>query len=216
VNPTAVRQDERRQVILASARHLLRDHGWHGVAIDEIGAAAGLTGPAVYRYFDSKEALLTAAMSHAAEQLWSSLPEEGTAPGLEALVGGHVRFALDNADLVELWYREARHLPPDDLRAQRRLQRRYMEGWVDALTRRRPDVGTQAARIMVRAAIGLIHSVAHSDDRQDPGATGAILVGMALAALDSTPSGPAPAGTQPAGTQPAGTQPAGTTPRGTP
>jgi hypothetical protein len=139
-------------------------------------------------------------MSHAAEQLWSGLPGDGSGPDLEALVASHVRFALDNADLVELWYREARHLPPGDLRAQRRLQRRYIEGWVDALTRRRPDLGPAVARTMVRGALGLIHSVAHSDDRQDPEATGVILVRMALAALDTTPVGPGPATTTSQGT----------------
>ena len=188
VTPPTVRRDERRQVILTSARHLLRDHGWHGVAIDEIGAASGLTGAAVYRYFDSKQALLTAALRHAAEQLWSSLPDTappGPGDTIEALVDSHVSFVVDNADLVELWYREARHLPAEELRAQRRLQRRYIERWVDAVTAGAPHLGPVRARIMVRAALGLIHSFAHSDDRQDPTAVRPILVRMALAALDT-------------------------------
>jgi AcrR family transcriptional regulator len=178
----SVRQQQRRQVILTSARQLLRDHGWHSVAIDEIGAASGVSGPAVYRYFESKQAVLTAAMSHAAEELWSSLPA-GDDPGLEALVDSHVRFVLANADLVELWYREARHLPAQELRQQRRLQRRYIERWVAALTARRPQLGEASARTMVRAAIGLIHSIAHSDDRQDAEQVRTVLVRMALAAL---------------------------------
>jgi hypothetical protein len=90
---------------------------------------------------------------------------------------------LDNVDLVELWYREARHLPPGDLRAQRRLQRSYLERWVVALTARRPQLDAEPARTMVRAAIGLIHSVAHSEDRRDPDALRRTLVSMALAAL---------------------------------
>jgi len=178
------RQEERRRMILESARHLLCDHGWHAVAIDEIGAASGLTGPAVYRYFDNKQALLTAAMSHAAEQLWSSLPV-GPAPGLDAYVDSHVLFVLDNADLVELWYREARHLPVADLLAQRRLQRSYIERWVDALVARRPGLDRPEATTMVRGAIGLIHSAAHADGRLDPHRSRAVLVRMALAALHS-------------------------------
>jgi AcrR family transcriptional regulator len=182
VSRSSVRQDERRQVILASARQLLRDHGWHAVAIDEIGAASGVSGPAVYRYFESKQAVLTAAMSHAAEELWSSLPA-GDSPGLEALVDSHVRFVLAHADLVELWYREARHLPDEDLHQQRRLQRRYIERWVDALRARRPQLEESSARTRVRAAIGLIHSIAHSDDRQEAEVVRATLGHMALAAL---------------------------------
>ncbi len=180
---TTVRQQERRRVILAAARQLLRDHGWHAVAIDEIGAASGLTGPAVYRYFESKQALLTEAVSHAAEELWSTLPP-GDDVGLEALVDSHVRFVLDNTDLIQLWYSEARHLPAEQRRAQRRLQRRYIERWVDALTLRRPALDPAVARTMVRAAIGLTHSVAHSEDRATP-EQHILLVRMARRALEA-------------------------------
>lgn len=128
----AHRQEQKRRQILDSARQLLQSRGWHSVAIDDIGEAAGMTGPAIYRYFENKAALLTAAMSYAAEQLWSSVPE-GDDAGLAAHVAGHVDFALENADLVELWYSESQNLAPEMLRAQRRLQRRYMERWVAAL-----------------------------------------------------------------------------------
>jgi AcrR family transcriptional regulator len=185
----AARQEQRRRQILESARQLLGTHGWHAVAIDEIGEAAGVTGPAVYRYFDSKEALLTEAMGYAAEQLWSSVPDRADA-SLAVYVRGHVDFVLDNAELVELWYREAQHLAPEVIRAQRRLQRRYMEEWVVALHKERPDVEIEDARLMVRAAIGLIHSVAHRtgnpyERRRDREHVRSRLNQMALAALQS-------------------------------
>jgi AcrR family transcriptional regulator len=185
----ADRQEQRRRQILESARDLLGTHGWHAVAIDEIGEAVGLTGPAVYRYFDSKEALLTEAMSYAAEQLWSSLPSDADA-GLDSYVEGHVDFVLDNADLVELWYREAQNLAPEVIRSQRRLQRSYMEQWVAALQKDRPDLAVEEGRLMVRSAIGLIHSVAHRtgnayERRRDRDRVRRTLTRMALAALRS-------------------------------
>ncbi len=185
----AHRQEQKRRQILDSARQLLQSRGWHSVAIDDIGEAAGMTGPAIYRYFENKAALLTAAMSYAAEQLWSSVPE-GDDAGLAAHVAGHVDFALENADLVELWYSESQNLAPEMLRAQRRLQRRYMERWVAALGSERADVSAQEARLMVRAAIGLIHSVTHRtgepfDRRKDRDRVRERLIRMALAALRS-------------------------------
>lgn len=180
----ACRRAERRAQILAAARQLLRDQGWHAVGIDEIGTASGVTGPAVYRYFTSKDALLTEALNHAAEELWSSAPPDAGAP-LETWVDSHVRFVLANADLVELWYAESRHLPPDARSAQRRLQRRYLDGWVRALRARRPGLAADEARTMVRGAVGLVHAVAHADARPRPGTDGPLLVRMALAALDS-------------------------------
>lgn len=181
------RQEQRRRQILASAGQLLRAHGWHAVGVDEIGEAAGMTGPAVYRYFDNKQALLTAAMSYAAEQLWNSVPD-GDDPDLSSFVAGHVDFVLENADLIELWYREAQNLAPDALRSHRRLQRRYMEKWVDALVKERPEVDVEEGRLMVRAAIGLVHSIAHRSanpyrDRRDRDRERDSLIRMARAAL---------------------------------
>lgn len=45
----------RREVILALATRLFRQHGFGRVGIHEIGLAADISGPAVYRHFDSKE-----------------------------------------------------------------------------------------------------------------------------------------------------------------
>ncbi len=180
----AGRQSERREQILAGARQLLRDRGWHGVAIDDIGEASGMTGPAVYRYFANKQDLLTEVMTYAAELLWSSVAPLDH-PSLDSYVESHTDFVMDNSDLVELWYREAQNLPADVLRSQRRLQRRYLEQWMDALRDERPSVSSEEARIMVQAAVGLIHSVAHSATAGNRRQVRPILVRMALASLRS-------------------------------
>jgi AcrR family transcriptional regulator len=177
--PRAVR---RRNQILESARDLLRRDGWHAVGIDEIGEAAGVSGPAVYRYFPTKQDVLTEALRYAAEQLWSSEPSE---PGLDAYVRSHIEFTLDNVELIELWYAEARHLPVEARTDQRRLQRRYLEGWVDALLAARPELAQDEARLMVRAAIGLIHSLAHSENLFDRAHTRATLYRMTMSALEA-------------------------------
>lgn len=177
--PRAVR---RRNQILESARDLLRRDGWHAVGIDEIGEAAGVSGPAVYRYFDTKQDVLTEALRHAAEQLWNSEPRDGDA-GLEAYVTSHIDFTLDNIDIVGLWYAESRHLPVEARTEQRRLQRRYMEGWVDALLVERPQLAQDEARLRVRAAIGLIHSLVHSENLFDRDHTRETLRRMTMAAL---------------------------------
>ena len=176
------RQRERRERILRSAQDLLHARGWHAVAIDEIGEASGMTGPAIYRYFANKQELLSEAMSFAMEQLWNSSPPDEN-PSIEAYVSSHVSFVLDNARLVQLWYREAQNLPPDVLKAHRQMQRRYLERWVEALTERRPELAPAEARLMVRGAVGLVHSVAHTEQRRDRAETRRVLERMTLAAL---------------------------------
>src|SRR5215204_5412030 len=49
----------RREQILAVAAQLFARRGFHGVSIADLGAAVGISGPALYRHFPGKEALLT-------------------------------------------------------------------------------------------------------------------------------------------------------------
>ena len=55
----------RRELLLQSAADLFATKGYHAVGIDDIGAAAGISGPGVYRHFASKQALLEALCDRA-------------------------------------------------------------------------------------------------------------------------------------------------------
>ena len=48
----------RRQQILKEAARLFAERGFHGVGVDEIGAAVGISGPGLYRHFPGKDAML--------------------------------------------------------------------------------------------------------------------------------------------------------------
>lgn len=48
----------RQEIIIGVAVPMFRTHGFAGVSTDQIGEAAGITGPSVYRYYDSKAAIL--------------------------------------------------------------------------------------------------------------------------------------------------------------
>ncbi|MGZ4558245.1 MAG: TetR/AcrR family transcriptional regulator, partial [Mycobacteriaceae bacterium] len=48
----------RREQLLDVAAGLMAERGFHGVSINDLGAAAGVSGPAVYRHFSSKQAIL--------------------------------------------------------------------------------------------------------------------------------------------------------------
>ncbi|MBW3607165.1 MAG: TetR/AcrR family transcriptional regulator, partial [Actinobacteria bacterium] len=115
----------RREQLLEAAAHLFADRGFHAVGIDDIGAAAGISGPGVYRHFPSKAALLEAlcdrAMTHMLEGA-RGIPGAHTDPhrALEALVDLHVRFAVAERALIGVWVREARALSDDVRRSLRR------------------------------------------------------------------------------------------------
>ena len=48
----------RREQILATAAELFAARGFHGVSVADIGAACGISGPALYKHFASKDAVL--------------------------------------------------------------------------------------------------------------------------------------------------------------
>src|ERR1700727_853967 len=56
--PVRARSKPRRAEIMSAAAALFAQRVFHGVSIDDIGAAAGLSGPGIYRHFPSKEAVL--------------------------------------------------------------------------------------------------------------------------------------------------------------
>src|SRR5215210_2060319 len=51
-------KSDRRSQLLAAAERLIAEHGFLAVRLEDIGAAAGVSGPAIYRHFPNKEALL--------------------------------------------------------------------------------------------------------------------------------------------------------------
>jgi TetR/AcrR family transcriptional repressor of nem operon len=55
---------ENRRHILDAAAQLFRERGFENVTVAEVMSAAGLTHGGFYGHFDSKEALISAAMAH--------------------------------------------------------------------------------------------------------------------------------------------------------
>jgi AcrR family transcriptional regulator len=187
--PTRVPRDRNRKAkIIASARELFRERGYHAVGIDDIGEAAGITGPGVYRHFDGKQDLLVAALRGTVNEIWQDIEGHEDDPPDEVLrryVMGHIDFAIRNADMVVLWYQESRNLPEDAWLEQRRLQRRYVEAWAGTLRAVRPELTAPQARLMVHATIGLIHSIANYQSTLRREQIVEILATMGLAALGS-------------------------------
>ncbi|HKD96979.1 MAG TPA: TetR/AcrR family transcriptional regulator [Micromonosporaceae bacterium] len=161
---TGVRRGTRRDEILEIAVGLFAAHGYHGVSMDDIGKAAGVTGPALYHHFAGKEAMLEAALIPVSDGLLSggmALADRhrGDPRGLlDALVDFHVAFALANPAVIALHLHELDRLPEDPRRNIRRLQRLYVEVWVQALIALRKELSAEEARVLAHAAFGLMNS----------------------------------------------------------
>ena len=59
----------RREQILETAAELFARRGFHGVSVAEIGAACGISGPALYKHFAGKDEVLAAMLVSISERL---------------------------------------------------------------------------------------------------------------------------------------------------
>lgn len=187
--PPVTRRRSRREEILEVAVDLFAARGYHGVSMDDIGAAAGVTGPALYHHFAGKEAMLAAALIPVSEQLLAGgrariADNHGEpAASLAALVDFHVEFALANPVVIALHLHELDRLPTEPRRQIRRLQRLYVEEWVAVLTALRSQLSEAEARVLAHAALGLINSTPFLGGEVDHRRRAELLRAAALAAL---------------------------------
>ena len=149
----------RREQILREAARLFAERGFHGVGVDEIGAAVGISGPGLYRHFAGKDAMLAELLVGISGRLLTggrrraAAADEGADPleVLDALVLGHIDFALDDRSLIVLHDRELDRLRDSDRKLVRQLQRQYVELWVDVVRRAYPALTESEARASVHA-----------------------------------------------------------------
>jgi AcrR family transcriptional regulator len=179
----------RRDEILEIAVGLFAARGYHGVSMDDIGAAAGVTGPALYHHFAGKEAMLVAALIPVSERLLAGgrarVAEHPGEPAnaLAALVDFHVEFALDDPAVIALHLHELDRLPDDPRRQIRRLQRLYVEEWVGVITKLHDGMSPDEARVLAHAAFGLMNSTPFIGPEVERGRRAALLRAATLAAL---------------------------------
>jgi AcrR family transcriptional regulator len=185
----ATARSVRREILLAEAARLFRAHGFHGVGIDDIGAAAGITGPGVYRHFPGKQALLAALIEDVGEELLhggraAAATSTVARRALEAVVDFHAGFAVDHPDRLAVWAQEERHLSEDDHRALRRRRRLYHATWHQLVAPLRPDLAAGEVRAAVVAAMGAVHGLTlHDDGGLDRTKVAPLASRLALAAL---------------------------------
>jgi len=186
-------KSDRRAQLLAAAERLFAERGFLAVRLEDIGAAAGVSGPAIYRHFPNKESLLVELLVGISTRLLAGAravrSRSGDAAGaLEGLIDLHLDFALGEPDLIRIQDRDLAHLPAAAERQVRRAQRQYVEIWVGVLHELEPTLAEADARLMAHAAFGLLNSTPHSMKPDDSRAaqitrSRAVLRAMTHAAL---------------------------------
>ena len=164
----------RRDRIRSEALRLFRQRGYHGVGMDEIGRAAGMSGPTIYSHHDSKAAILVDACERAGARLEAAAHEAvagATSPAdaLDRLAASALRVAIDDGDLIVVTNREAAALPDPDRQRLARRREDVLTTWAAVVGALRPDLPEAAGRAVVGGVLPLVGQVAYGLDDAEAG-----------------------------------------------
>jgi AcrR family transcriptional regulator len=187
-NPRSRRKSDRRLQLLAAAERLFAERGFLAVRLEDIGAAAGVSGPAIYRHFPNKESLLVELLVGISTRLLAGARdvrarETHAAAALDGLIDFHLDFALGEPDLIRIQDRDLAYLPTAAERQVRRAQRQYVEVWVGVLRQVEPALAETDARLMAHAVFGLLNSTPHSLKTDGAARSRGVMRAMTVAAL---------------------------------
>jgi AcrR family transcriptional regulator len=163
----------RRQQILDIAAELFAARGFHGVSVAELGSACGISGPALYKHFESKDAMLAEMLVTISETLLAEGRNRvahagGPREALEALVEWHIEFAIDHRALIVVQDRDWSSLPDEARERVRALQRAYVDVWATQVRRFDTSLSPEASRTRAHVLFGLLNSTPHSGRLPDP------------------------------------------------
>ena len=179
-------QDE----VLRVAARLFAERGYRGTSVEDIGSACGISGPAVYKHFANKHAILARLLGDISAHLLErgravAASAAGPVDALSELIAFHTDFALEQPDLIRVQDRDLWSLDAPQGREVRRLQRDYVELWVDVLCAVDASLSAEVARTRAQATFGLLNSTPHS--ARAPAVAREQLLAMAWRALDGPP-----------------------------
>lgn len=155
--------------MLDAAASLFAERGFTSVRLEDLGAAVGVSGPAVYRHFPNKEAVLVELMVGISEYLLDggrAAVDRGevAVDTLSALVEFHLDFAFDTPVFIRSQDRDLQSLPEGARRKVRRMQREYVELWVGVLCAVGPELSEADARTTAHAVFDCTYTDACSDE----------------------------------------------------
>jgi AcrR family transcriptional regulator len=158
----------RREAILSAAAQLFAERGYAAVGMDDIGAAAGVTGPAIYRHFGAKASVLTAVFDRVIDavtndpDVFGELPDEADedpAASLRHLVAMYAAAVSGRRRLMAVFIREVHHLPTEDRDLLDERQRALIKRWRILLAQAHPEWDDELVRTAVHGAFGMLNSV---------------------------------------------------------
>ncbi|MFE3955062.1 TetR/AcrR family transcriptional regulator [Nocardia sp. NPDC059091] len=158
------RPKNRKAQIVRVAARAFAERGYHPVGVDEIAAEVGISGPALYRHFTNKYALLVAAAEMGAQQLLDAAkaadhPELEPEPRLTALIRGIAEYTIDVRREGGLYRWERRYLERTDRDRIRVIYNELRATLAAAIAELYPDADTADIELRAAAVLSAIGSI---------------------------------------------------------
>jgi AcrR family transcriptional regulator len=158
----------RRDQLTAIAAGLFARDGYHNVTVGDIAAAAGLSGPAIYRHFPGKQAILAEVVRSGFDEMAQVLAADlaGTSDPAERLRRTYrdlAAFVIRRPEFGVMWRREYRHLAPEDAAELAKRMGEASDAAVAELRLLRPQLEAADTELVSWAAMSVMGSI--SDHR---------------------------------------------------
>ncbi|WP_285502610.1 TetR/AcrR family transcriptional regulator [Actinokineospora sp. NBRC 105648] len=159
------RPRDRKAQLAVAAAELFGRRGYHAVGVNEIAAAAGITGPALYRHFQNKQDVLGFVLLTGIDKLTERVhdavaaTEDDPARGLRPLLLAAADVSIEQRALTALWRWQGRHLHPGDQKEIRRRVGALLTQWLSGLRTLRPELDAGEANLLCFAALSVFGSV---------------------------------------------------------
>lgn len=156
-----------RDRVLAAAAQRLGSHGYADTRLEDIAELAGVRAPAIYHYFESRDALIAAVMKEGQSRLrdhvvrmLAEVPADASAiDRICVAVEAHLRGELELSDYARAVMRNAGQVPPTIRDAIRSDGRAYYAIWRELIVQAeasgelRPDIDPRIARMLLMGAL---------------------------------------------------------------
>lgn len=180
VNARSPAAKSRRAQILEAAITQFHERGFHGVGVDDIAGAVGITGGGLYRHFRNKDELLAETVLVGVQRLEAAAHGvSDSSQSLDDFVVAMASITLRERQVGVLLLRESRHLAPSALEAVESRIDALVERFTLLLMRERPDLDHLDAKRLIRSVFSVLYSPAFHTFVLPRGQGESLLVAMA-------------------------------------
>lgn len=153
---------ERKAQVLAVARHVLADQGYHGTTMSDIADAAGVTKPVLYQHYTSKRDLYAAVLDDIAARLREMVVTSVSAAPTprsqaEAGIAAFARFVEQDYESFRLLFDTANRQDEEWAEITREVERSMAQALATLIDV--PAIDERRRQVLAHGTIGLVESM---------------------------------------------------------